>query len=123
MTGKWNIHSPGFRVTELCRGDDWQPAAGGILVTTPGPLPANFFSGQPVAVTGVLARPPSRLAEGLFDYRDYLATRGIYYQLKTGSTNDWQLRTPALTNPPLTDRFLSWSKRLSHWGCRWRTSR
>ena len=98
------------RVTELRRGEDWQPAAGEIVVTTPEPLPANFFAGQPVEMTGVIARPPSPLAEGLFDYRDYLATRGIYYQLKTGSTNDWQLRTPALTNPPLTDRFLSWSK-------------
>jgi competence protein ComEC len=99
------------RMTELCRGENRQPAAGEIMVATPGTLPANFFAGQPVAVTGVIARPPPPLAEGLFDYRDYLQTRGIYYQLKTGSTNDWQLSAPALANPPLTDRFLSWSKK------------
>ena len=99
------------RVTELRRGDDWQAAAGEVFVTTPEPLPANFFGGQPVEVTGVIARPPPPLAEGLFDYRNYLATRGIFYQLKTDSTNDWQLGTLALTNPPLTDRFLNWSKK------------
>jgi competence protein ComEC len=99
------------RVTELRRGENWQPAAGEIVVATPSALPADFFAGQAVEVTGVIARPPTPLAEGLFDYRDYLQTRGIYYQLKTSSTNDWQLRTPSLTKPPLTDRFLNWSKK------------
>jgi competence protein ComEC len=99
-----------IQVAELCRGGSWEPAVGEIMVSTPNMLPANYFAGQPVEVTGVLARPPSPLAEGLFDYRDYLATRGIYYVLKTGSTNDWRLRTPALANPPLTDRFLGWSR-------------
>ncbi len=105
------------KVAGLRRGESWQAAAGEIIVTTPGTLPAHFFAGQPVEVTGILSRPPSPLAEGLFDYRNYLETRGIYYQLKTDSTNDWQfasrgaeLRMPALTTPPLTDRFLSWSK-------------
>ncbi|HLX95870.1 MAG TPA: ComEC/Rec2 family competence protein [Verrucomicrobiae bacterium] len=99
------------RVTELRREENWQPATGEVMVATPGTLPANFFAGQPVEITGVIARPPPLLAEGLFDYRDYLETRGIYYQLKTGSTNDWQLRPPPLTHPPLTDRFLNWSKK------------
>ncbi len=98
------------RVAGLHREESWQPATGEIIVTTPAPLPANFFAGQPVEVTGVMARPPSPLAEGLFDYRNYLETRGIYYQLRTGSTNDWQLRAPVLANPPSTDRFLNWSK-------------
>lgn len=105
------------KVAGLRREESWQPAAGEIIVTTPGKLSANFFAGQPVEVTGIITRPPSPLAEGLFDYRNYLETRGIYYQLKTDSTNDWQLRSrgaelrvPALTAPPLTDRFLSWSK-------------
>ena len=98
------------RIAELARGENWQPATGEIMVATPGTLPARFFAGQPVEITGVIARPPTPLAEGLFDYRNYLETRGIYYQLKTGSTNDWQLRAPALANPPLTDRFLNWSK-------------
>jgi competence protein ComEC len=99
------------RVTGLRRWENWQPADGSIIVTSPSPLPDNFFGGQPVEISGVIARPALPLAEGLFDYRNYLATRGIDYQLKTESTNDWQLREPILSTPRLTDRFLSWSKR------------
>jgi ComEC/Rec2-related protein len=99
------------RVAGLQRNGSWQPADGEIVATTPGTLPANFFAGQPVEISGVIARPPLPLAEGLFNYRDYLQTRGIYYQLKTGSTNDWQLGASPSKNPPLTDRFLDWSKR------------
>jgi competence protein ComEC len=99
------------RVSELRREETWQPAAGEIMVATPGTLPPDFFAGQVVEVAGVIARPPSPLAEGLFDYRNYLETRGIYYQLKTGSTNEWQLLPPSIVNPPLTDRFLNWSKK------------
>ena len=105
------------RVTGLRRDGSWQPADGEIVVTTPGTLAANFFAGQPVEISGVIAQPPLPLAEGLFNYRDYLQTRGIFYQLKTGSTNDWQLSSreaelgaSPLSNPPLTDRFLAWSK-------------
>ena len=100
-----------INVTALRRDKTWQPALGAIVVTTPGVLPENFFAGQPVEISGVIARPPPPLAPGLFDYRDYLRTRGIYYGLKASSSNDWQLREPWLLKPPLTDRFLSWSKR------------
>jgi ComEC/Rec2-related protein len=99
------------RVAGLRSGEIWQLASGSIIVTTPNPLAEKFFAGQPVEITGVIARPPPPLADGLFDYRDYLQTRGIYYQLKTESTNDWQLRAPISSTPPLTDRFLNWSKR------------
>jgi ComEC/Rec2-related protein len=98
-------------VTEIRSGENWRPAAGSIIVSTPSPLPETFFAGQTVEISGVVARPSPPLADGLFDYRDYLQTRGIYYQLKTESTNDWRLRAPVLSKPPLTDRFLSWSKR------------
>jgi competence protein ComEC len=98
------------RVTGLQQDGNWRPASGEIIVTTPSTLPGNFFAGQPVEISGVIAPPPAPLADGLFDYRDYLRTRGIFYQLKTGSTNDWQLGTSSLTRPPLTDRFLTWSK-------------
>ena len=100
-----------IRVMQLRLADNWQPASGEIIVATPGSLPANFFAGQSVEISGVIARPPLPLAEGLFDYRGYLQTRGIYYQLTTSSTNDWRLLAPALTGRPLTDRFLDWSKR------------
>src|SRR5208283_3387081 len=71
------------QVTALHHDANWQPADGSIIVTTPDTLAASFFTGQPVEVTGVISRPAALLAEGLFDYRDYLQTRGIFYQLKT----------------------------------------
>ncbi|HXB59778.1 MAG TPA: ComEC/Rec2 family competence protein, partial [Candidatus Acidoferrales bacterium] len=86
------------------------PTFGQIIVSTPGLLSSNFFAGQHVEIKGVLARPAAPLAEGLFDDRAYLQARGIYYELKAESTNNWQLRKPVLSRPPLTDRFLDWSR-------------
>jgi len=105
-----------IRVAEIRAGENWQPALGQIQVTTPSALPENFFAGQSVEIFGVIARPGFPLAEGFFDDRDYLQTRGIYYELKTESTNDWRLRAPILISPPLTDRFLNWSKRTLAFG-------
>ena len=81
-----------IRITEMRREETWQPASGSVIVSTPNSLPDSIFAGQPVEISGVIARPPPPLADGLFDYRDYLQTRGIYYQLKAESTNDWRLR-------------------------------
>ena len=97
------------RVREIRRDHDpdFQPAAGEVLVATPDVLGPDFFAGQPVEISGVMARPPPPLAEGLFDFRDYLATRGIYYQVKTESTNDWKLLEPqrgkAAAHRPLSE--------------------
>jgi ComEC/Rec2-related protein len=98
------------RVAEIRHDDNWQSALGKIIVSTPSQLAPDFFAGQSVEISGVIAQPPPPLAEGLFDDRDYLQTRGIYYELKTSSTNDWRLLEPILSTPPLTDRFLNWSK-------------
>jgi competence protein ComEC len=99
------------RVSEIRRAEKFIPADGEILVTTPGVPGPEFFAGQPLEISGVILRPPPPPAEGLFDFQDYLATRGIYYQLKAGATNDWKLLPPVLAKPPLTDRFLGWAKR------------
>ncbi|MGA9876052.1 MAG: ComEC/Rec2 family competence protein [Solirubrobacteraceae bacterium] len=105
------IHSLAqIKVSEIQRDGNWRPALGKIIVSTPDELPANFFAGQSVEISGVISKPPPPLAEGLFDDRDYLQTRGIFYELKTSSTNDWKLRAPTLSTPPLTDRFLKWAK-------------
>jgi competence protein ComEC len=97
-------------VSEIHTDKDWQPAVGEVMVSTPGILASNYFTGQSVEISGVMMRPPLPLAEGLFDDRAYLQTRGIYYELKTTSLNDWHLREPILPGPPLTDRFLNWSQ-------------
>ena len=98
------------RVSEISRAENFVPAAGETLVITPDILGTNFFAGQRVEISGVIARPPQPLADGLFDFQNYLAARGIYYQLKTDSTNDWKILEPQILRAPLTDRFLNWSK-------------
>src|SRR5580658_3318141 len=98
------------QVVEIRTNGDWQPAQGEIIVSTPAIPSTNFFTGQRVEISGVIARPSPPLAEGLFDFRDYLRKRGIYYELKTTSAADWKLGEPVRTGPPLTDRFLDWSQ-------------
>lgn len=98
-----------IRVSEINRSNIWQSALGDIVVSTAAPL-TNFFTGQSVEISGVIGLPPTPLAEGLFNDREFLRTRGIFYELQTSSTNDWRLREPILFTPPLTDRFLDWSK-------------
>ncbi len=106
------VHSLGeLKVTALRLTDDWQPAFGNILVATPEAPGPQFFGGQSVEISGVIAPPAPPLAEGLFDYRDYLETRGIYYELKVDSTNDWQLGMAPRSSAPLTDRFMAWARR------------
>ena len=98
------------RVNEIVRDEKTVPAAGEILAIVPGIPAPTLFAGQNVEITGVISRPPPALAEGLFDFQSYLATRGIYYQLATKNTNDWKILPPTSSRPPLTDRFLNWSK-------------
>ena len=103
-------HTARCRVTSLRLTNSFAPATGEVLVTTPGLPSPDLFAGQTVEVNGVIARPPGALAPGLFDYQKYLATRGIYYQLKTESTNDWSRLAPIPARPPWTDRFLKWAQ-------------
>ncbi len=100
-----------LRVTTLVRAEKQQPADGSVLVSTTGELPVEFFAGRAVAITGVLAPPPGPVVPGLFDYRQYLARQGIYFQLKADSTNDWRAVDAATNSPPFTDRFLAWAQR------------
>jgi len=87
----------------------WQPASGLIAASTPGTL-SEFFGGQTVEITGVMAPPKGAEAEGLFDYRAYLRELGIYYQLQAASEQDWHvLGAPKV--PPLADRFRAWARR------------
>ncbi len=100
-----------IRLTELrTNGGAWAPAEGIIAITTLGTISTNYFGGQPVEIIGVAARPKIAAAEGTFDYRAYLADKGIYYQLRVSSDKDWQLCGPFGT-PPVADRFRAWAKR------------
>jgi competence protein ComEC len=92
------------------RNDRWEPARGTVAATVLGVLDASFFTGTTVEVFGVIGPPPRAAAEGLFDYRTYLAWQRVYYQFDTRSTNDWTRLSPP-GQPPLTDRFLAWAHR------------
>ena len=64
-------------------------------------------------MAGVLQRPERVGRTGQFDYRAYLSYLGIYFQLRTESTNDWTLLPPDAHKParvPLADRFCTWAQ-------------
>jgi competence protein ComEC len=87
----------------------WQPAFGTVQTSTRGNDLTNFFAGQAVEVTGVLAPPPGAVAAGLFDYRAYLRWQGIYHQLRVDSAQSWQAVGPVLA-PPWTEQFRRWAQ-------------
>jgi competence protein ComEC len=93
----------------LCRGTNWQPAAGKIIVTTPDLLGEDYFTGREVQVNGVLVKPSGPFADGLFDAKTFFKRKGIYYQLRVSSTNDWQ--TIGTATRPLCDRFFDYAKK------------
>jgi len=90
-------------------GGDWRPATGTMVVSSRGTL-TNFFAGQILEITGVARVPKLAAAEGLFDYREYLKQKKIYYELQTTSEPDLQiLKSPA--NRPVADRFREWARK------------
>lgn len=98
--------------TEARLDAGWQPAAGKIIATVPGLLGSNFFSGQSVEVSGTLGPPPDSPAEGLFDARSHYQHQGIYFQLRTASSNAWRINPDSPPRaPPLADRFTAWARK------------
>lgn len=99
-----------LRVEQIRWGrQPWQPAAGEALASTRGAMPASFVAGSRVVVNGVLQPPPGPAAPGLFDYRQHLRNRGIYYQLRVADCADWQAIESARA-APLSRRFLRWAQ-------------
>ena len=78
-------------VSSLAHGTNWQVADGRVIVMTPGVLANHFYNGQNVQVSGVILPPSGPFADGLFDSKSFLKRKGIYYQLRVASTNDWQV--------------------------------
>ena len=76
---------------ELQQGDRKLPINGDVMVNIPGVLGPEYFAGQTVQVYGVIAPPAPPEAEGLFDFRKYLADRGIFDELKTKSPDDLKM--------------------------------
>ena len=96
----------------------WQPAFGRIIVSVKSDLSTTYFAGQALEIDGVLKKPPTAEAEGLFDYRAYLANQGIYYELATSRPEDW--RVIGKTNSPrLAYRFRAWARNTIGMGLPW----
>jgi ComEC/Rec2-related protein len=83
------------------------PARGDVIVNTPGVLSPNYFGGQRVRISGVLAPPRPPVARELFDPVAHFARQGVYHQLKVESPGDWALLSS--NRPPFTDRFIAWA--------------
>ncbi len=99
-----------FEVREIRLGeDDWRPAFGRIVVNAKADLSETYYRGQSLEIDGVLKRPLNAEAPGLFDYRNYLANQGAYFELITSCPQDW--RVIGTTNaPPLADRSRNWAR-------------
>ena len=91
-------------------GEVWKPAHGRVMSSTKEYLPDNFFAGQTVEVTGLLRAARGPVAEGLFDYRNYLRQQGIYHQFDIKKVAAWQI-TSSPAHPPLADRFCAWARK------------
>ena len=87
------------------------PAIGTVLVSAPLRLYKRFYVGRKLTVTGILEQPPVEQALGMFSYRDYLARRGIHFQLRTKSLRDWRLLDEGDSPPmPLSVGFQRWAR-------------
>jgi competence protein ComEC len=79
-------------VTEIQRrGGEWQPAAGHVAISTTGFIPDEFLAGARVEVFGVVSKPRSAVAPGLFDFENYLKWQRVFFVLRAETTNDWKL--------------------------------
>lgn len=98
------------RVTHIkAENGAWEPAYGSVMTETREYLPDTYFAGQDVEIAGVLAEPGSPLADGLFDYGEFLKQQGIYHEFIASKTTDWKvISSPA--KPPLGDRFCRWAR-------------
>ena len=84
-----------IEVISVNSGSGASPAIGILSASSPGPPPTNFHSGAIIEAFGILARPPTAAANGLFNYRETLRRQGIHHLLKTQGIADWTLIEPS----------------------------
>jgi len=100
-----------IRAESITQRGQSQPAHGTVMVTTTNQLGEDFYAGQIVEVDGVLIQPEHAKAPGLYDRRESLRRRGIYFELNTDKLTRWKL-IPQSPSPrrPLADRFRAWAR-------------
>jgi competence protein ComEC len=72
-----------FCTTHLKQDGIWRPAQGKITMTLAGDTPAPFHYGERIELSGLLARPREVRNPGEFDFRAWLARRGIFHAMRT----------------------------------------
>lgn len=92
------------------RGGVWRPAHGRVLTITSGILEPSYVKHQEVEVSGLLMLPEPPVAPGVFDFRRYLASKGINYQFKVRSEDRWQAIGKAVRRP-VSARFCDWGQK------------
>ena len=73
----------------IARRGESVPARGRVVAHTPAWLDAGFHAGRRVELTGVIGPPKGPAAEGLFDYREHLRRRGVYFTVDVEGPGDW----------------------------------
>lgn len=89
---------------------EWQTASGRVALSAAGEAGPEFHHGRTIEASGVLRVPDGPLAAGLFNYRRYLALKGIHHQLVADTVEDWRLIDSTSARPPLTERFVRWAR-------------
>lgn len=105
------INVTAFRNTIALESDtNWQSAFGQVAIISSGELTNDFYAGQQIEVSGILSPPRLPVADGLFDFRNYLRRQEIYFQLKTDSESGWEHLDTHTNSQPLRDRFTAWAE-------------
>lgn len=96
------------RVTGVQRkSESWQPGYGRMLATAGIDASKLLHTGQEVMIFGVCQSPPKAFAPGMFDYRKYLARRGIYFEIEFEGPADVDVVTDV--SLPMAHRFRNWA--------------
>jgi predicted membrane metal-binding protein len=106
-------YSARLNVKSIELSGEWHSAKGEVATLVKGDLPNSYFEGQTVEIYGILRPPQAAQIPGLFDFRQYLKDRRIFYQITSETSGDWQVFSPengVRKEPPVTERFRRWAK-------------
>jgi len=110
VTGKPNTRSLKLKLPVLELNETWQPAFGEIMVSTPGTPATNFFRGQSIEVSGVIAPPSPPLAEGLLIIGIICKRAGFITNSKCSPPMTGNCARQSCRTLPCPIDFLTWAK-------------
>jgi len=87
--------------------DGWKQAHGKVVASVEFADADRITPGQTIQLFGILSSPPGPFAPGMFDYRQHLANRGIYFLLRSEEPTDLTILKSART--PLVVGFQRWA--------------